>query len=271
MAGVGQPDLLLVGGETPHGYVMRPSAARKVARARLIFRLGGGLERFLDRPIHALASAARVVPLATAGGLTLLRGRGETQDAGADDAADAGSDPVGPLDSVDPHVWLDPANARRIVTLAAAELGRLDPANAARYRANGRRVRARIDALDRALAATLAPIRQRPYVVFHDGYQYFERRYGLARVGSITLHSGRKPGARRLRRLRRLIVARGAGCVFAEPQFEPALVATMIEGTGAASGVLDPLGADIPAGPELYFILMRRLAKSLKQCLAPSS
>lgn len=280
MADLGRPALLLTGGESPHSYVMRPSGARKVARARLIFRLGGGLERFLDRPIRALAPDATVVALATAAELTLLRGRDDSRDSNAPDASDdsdpddsdmADDDSAVPPESVDPHVWLDPANARRIVALAAAELGRIDPANAARYAENAKAVRARIAALDRALAADLAPIRRLPYVVFHDGYQYFERRYDLARVGSITIHSGRKPGARRLRQIRRLVVARGAGCVFAEPQFEPALVATMVEGTGAGTGVLDPLGADLPAGPDLYFILMRRLAESLKRCLVPGS
>ena len=195
--------------------------------------------------------------MASAGGLTLLRGR-----AGAPDVDAVNDDRAGPLDQVDPHVWLDPANARLIVTLAAAELGRLDPANAARYADNGARVRARIEALDRALAATLFA---------EDGAAESAAVFAEDGVGAISVLSGRQPGARRLQRLRRLIVERGAGCVFAEPQFEPALVATLIEGTGAGSGVLDPLGADLAAGPDLYFILMRRLGESLKQCLAPAS
>ena len=253
MAGVGEPDLLLSGGESPHAYAMRPSAARKLARARLIFWLGADLETFVERPLRALAGKARVVQLATAAGLALLSERGSAA-----------------VGSFDPHVWLDPANATRIVAAAVAALREQDPANAARYAANGQALAARLDALDRDLEARLTPLRGLAYVVFHDGYQYFERRYGLNQVGSLTLHAGQQPGAGRLRKIRRMILNREAGCVFAEPQFEPALVKVLVEGTDARTGVLDPIGADLPAGPGAYFTLMRRLADALRRCLAPA-
>ncbi len=110
-------------------------------------------------------------------------------------------------------------------------------------------------------------MRSLPYLVFHDAYQYFERHYGLSPVGAVSTGPERPPGARRVYEVRRRIAERDIRCVFTEPQFRPALVRTVVEGTPARIAVLDPLGADIEAGPEAWFILMRRLGESLLSCL----
>ena len=123
-------------------------------------------------------------------------------------------------------------------------------------------------ALGREIQSRLGPVAQIPYVVFHDAYRYFESRFGLRPAGSVVLSPGRKPGARRITAIRRKIRALRAACVFTEPQFSSGLINTVVEGTGARVAVLDPLGADIAPGPEMYFLLMRRLASSLRQCLA---
>jgi zinc transport system substrate-binding protein len=119
------------------------------------------------------------------------------------------------------------------------------------------------------MAARLAPVTSVPYIVFHDAYQYLERRYGLAAAGAITVAPERRPGARRVQEIRARIARSGVACVFAEPQFEPALVRTLTEGTKARAGVLDPLGADLAEGPFLYEALLERLADALAGCLGP--
>jgi zinc transport system substrate-binding protein len=143
--------------------------------------------------------------------------------------------------------------------------------NRDRYAANAVRLAARIDALDAELKGALAPVRDVPYVVFHDAYQYLERRYALRVVGSIAVSPERRPGARRVREIREKIRRLGARCVFGEPQFPSALLGTLIEGTDARVGTLDPLGADLPAGPDAYFTLMRNLGASLASCLRPEA
>ena len=266
MAGLGEPLLLIEGAGSPHGASLRPSRARALSKADLVFWLGPGLERFLVRPLAALARDARVVTLAEAPGIALLPPRGagpwSAHDHGeaANGAASAGA--------ADPHLWLDPANARAIVTGAIAALSLADPAEAPRYRANGQQMIARIDRLEREIRARLAPLRERPYVVFHDAYQYFERHYGLEPLGAIAPGPETSPGARRIAEMRRRIVDGGPVCVFSEPQFEPALVATLVAGTQARTAVLDPLGAALPAGPEAYFTMMRGLADALAGCLS---
>jgi zinc transport system substrate-binding protein len=165
------------------------------------------------------------------------------------------------------HIWLDPANAKAIAAAVASALGAADPDNAAAYQANSARLQRALDELDRSLEHRLASVAGRPYVVFHDAYQYFERRYGLSAVGAITINPTVRPSAGRLQEIQGRLEELGVACVFAEPQFEPTLVDTVIEGTTIEKGVLDPLGAALEPGPEQYFQLMDGLAASLTDCL----
>ena len=110
-------------------------------------------------------------------------------------------------------------------------------------------------------------MRDIPFVVFHDAYQYFEKSYALRAVGSITVSAERRPGAKRVKEIRETIRSLGARCVFSEPQFSSAILDTLLEGTKTRTGTLDPLGAGLPAGPDAYFTLMRSLGSSLAECL----
>ncbi len=274
MQGVGEPHLLVRGGVSPHHFVLRPSDRRALAEARLVFWVGEGMESYLPRVLDQLGDSVRVVELAQLPGVERLPPRSggiwgphDHGDAGDHEVeSHAGPHHDGEAD-YDPHLWLDPHNAARWAQAMVEALSAADPAHAAQYRDNGRRLQARITALDGELKASLAPLRGVPFVVFHDAYHYLEQRYGLSAAGSISVGDGRAPGARRLSEMRRLMQARGARCVFAEPQFEPRLIRTLVEGTAVKEGVLDPLGAGLTPGPELYFQLMRRLAGDLAGCL----
>ena len=244
MEGVGTP--VLIGAGSPHGHALRPSEARALAAADLVFWTGTALEAGLARGIARLAEDARVVALKDLPGAVLL---GEPE--------------------VDGHMWLDPANARVLVEAAAAALGALDPASAAIYARNGQGLAARLDALDARLARRLGPVAGRPYVVMHDAYRYFESRYRLAGLGAIAASPERPPGARRLVELRHRMAESEARCVFVEPGVEPAHARALAAGTGARIGRLDPLGPTLAPGPAAYFTLMEGLADDLTACLAP--
>jgi zinc transport system substrate-binding protein len=154
-----------------------------------------------------------------------------------------------------------------LVSAIATALGNADPQHASTYQANAARLHEQLDELDRSMEDRLASVADRPYVVFHDAYQYFERRYGVNAVGAITINPTVRPSAQRLSEIHGRLEHLEAACVFAEPQFEPALVDTVIEGTSANKGVLDPLGAGLDAGPDQYFLLMSNLAGALADCL----
>ena len=164
------------------------------------------------------------------------------------------------------HVWLDPVNADVMVRAMADALSRIDPEHASVYWTNAAALESRLHALDEELEEAFAPVRDEGFIVFHDAWQYLDTRYGLRAVGSVTVNPERAPGAARLAEIRERIVDARATCVFAEPQFEPRLVHTLVEGTGAGTGTLDPLGAALEGGPDLYFELMRANAASFRAC-----
>ncbi|HEX9570501.1 MAG TPA: zinc ABC transporter substrate-binding protein [Rhodospirillales bacterium] len=269
MAGVGEPRLLVAGGLSPHTYALKPSDAKALAKARAVFWIGPELERFLEKPLSALAGDVRVVRLGKAEGVRVLPARkaGAWAEAAHDDGDKHGHDDD---DNIDAHLWLDPRNAARMVDAVVVALSRADVRNAARYRANGENTLAALRGLETEIRATLKPVAGAPYLVFHDAFQYFETRFGLAAVGAVSVGAERSPGARRIAELRQRIRDQGVVCMFTQPQFEPELVKTVIEGTGARIGVLDDLGAGIDPGPGLYDELLRSLARSLAGCLKPA-
>ena len=167
----------------------------------------------------------------------------------------------------DPHVWLDPRNAAAMTRIMVIVLANADPANAALYRRNGAALLARLGKLEAKISQTLEPVTGVSYLTFHDAFGYFEDRFGLRSAGAVAVAAARPPGAKRISALRRLIRTGKIPCVFTEPEFEPALARTLIEGTKARIGILDPLGAGLTPGPGLYADLMRGLARSLKRCL----
>lgn len=260
MQGVSEPLLLVPGGASPHDYSLKPSDARALGAAQAVFWIGPDLESFLVKPL-ANAQTARSVALINAPGVTVLPLRA----GGAWEAHDYDHDPVA---SRDAHIWLDPVNAAAMVRQMVAVLGETDPAHQADFAHNGAVLVERLDRLNRQLALTLAPVREQPYLVFHDAYQYFERRYELNAAGSMVIDPERRPGAKRVAEIQARVRERKVRCVFSEPQFQPALVETVIVGSNARRGVLDPLGADLSAGPDAYFQLLQGLADALHGCLS---
>ncbi|MGR1581341.1 zinc ABC transporter substrate-binding protein [Thalassobius sp. S69A] len=168
-------------------------------------------------------------------------------------------------DGADPHAWLDPANASVWMAAIAHELSELDPQNAATYAANAAAGQAEMAALIDELRATLEPVHDLHFVVFHDAYHYFENRFGMTAAGAISLGDASDPGAKRIAEVRDAVVEMQVTCVFAEPQFNPGLVQTVAE-TGTHVATLDPLGTGLTPGAGLYTQLMRDLAQSMLGC-----
>lgn len=277
MQGVGYPELIVEGAASPHTYSLKPSQAEALQNARVVFWIGHDMEAFLAKPVTTIAADAKAVELEDLPDLIKLTpregGTFEPHDHG--DHAD-GAQPAGETateehrhdDEVDPHFWLDPVNAKLMVQAIEATLSEADPDNAAIYKTNAGKELARLDQLVAEVQATVDPVKSKGFIAFHDAYQYFEKRFGMQASGSITVNPELLPGARRVDEIRAKVEALGATCVFAEPQFEPKLVSIVLEGSQAKSGVLDPLGATLKDGPDLYFELIRGLAKSLKDCLS---
>jgi zinc transport system substrate-binding protein len=271
MQGVGKPDLIVEGAASPHTYSLKPSNARVLAGAKVIFWVGPGMEAFLLKPLAALGGGAMRVELDKAPGLTKLKYRKGGAFEADDDDNDPSSETADQGETFDTHLWLDPMNARAMAAMITTSLSAADPSNALAYQANQKALDDRLEALDQEVEKTVAPVKDKPFIVFHDAYQYFEKRYHVHVAGSITVSPETIPGAQRVAEIHDKVEHIGATCVFSEPQFEPKLVNVVIEGTSAKSGVLDPEAANLPEGPDLYFELMQGVAKSLKDCLSRES
>jgi zinc transport system substrate-binding protein len=278
MQGLGEPVLLLDRGADPHSFQLRPGQAAALAEADLILWIGPEMTPWLDRAIDGLGRAGASLPLLAAEGSYRRSFATEAEDGHDHDhdhgegAAHEGHDHDAHEghrhDGLDPHAWLDPANAAHWTHLIAAELARRDPENAATYRANAEATVAGIEALDAELARRLAPIADRPFVVFHDAYGYFADHYGLTVAGSVALGDASDPGAARLSELRRKLSEAGVVCLFPEAQHDPAPIARLAEATGAkVGGTLDPSGATLAPGADAYAALMLGLADTLTGCL----
>ena len=300
MAGVGAPDLIVPPGASPHGYAMRPSEARMLGDADIVFWSGKGLAPWLEGPIESLAGDAIVLDLTQAPGVRLLAFRegatfephvhddahdhtegahdehdhdehdhdehGDEDHAHEDHAHEAEADHH--HEGNDPHIWLDPENAVAMAEAMADVLATSDPDNAETYRDNAASFQEDIANLETEISEELAPVSEKHFVVFHDGYHYFEARFGVEASGAISLSDASTPSAARVAEIRDRIRSGDITCVFAEPQFDPALIRTVIEGTEARAGTLDPLGSHLTPGPDLYPELLRNLADNMSSCLA---
>lgn len=277
MGDLGAPVLLMDRGGDPHSFQLRPSQARALAGADLLFWIGPELTPWLDRARSGTGMRGEAVALLHAPG-TKTRTYGEggeehdhgDHDHGHDDhdhADHAGHEHDGHShDGFDPHAWLDPANASAWVDAIAGHLAEADPENAAAYAANAEAAQARLAALDARLRERLAPASGRPIYVYHDAYGYFAETYGLTIADTLAAGDAALPGAAGLRTLKGALAGAEGACVFAEADHDPAPMAMLVEGTGLALGVLDPSGVTLAPGPDLYEALMTGLAEAIATC-----
>ena len=273
MAGIAEPELLLDAAVSEHTAQLAPSQVEAMQNADLIVVVGDNLEAFLHKALEnpdiaqkKLFQAAelpgmRMLPARSGGLWEPHHHEGEEEGAQEEDHDHDGKDP---------HIWMDPENAKVIARELAVTLSGLDAENATKYRANAEKFAASMDALSKEIDGAVSPVRDKSYIVFHDAYQYFEARFAMSPAGSITINPEVTPGARRIKEIHDRIAATDAVCVFAEPQFESKYVDTVIEGTKAKSAVLDGLGAREPKGPEAYAGMMHKFVSALTSCLSKS-
>ena len=281
MDGVGEPKLVIQSGASPHGYRLRPSEAKALQDANLIFWMGEELTPWLEGAIDTLASNASVTALLDQEGIVLHDFRqGALFEAHDHDDHDDHDDHKDHDDhdghkdhddhghgAHDPHAWLSPENAKLWLNIIASKLSVADPENAASYFTNAAAGQAEIEDMVAEVSATLKPVQGGKFVVFHDAYQYFENDFDFYASGAISLSDASDPSPARIARIQKRIRDEGIQCVLAEPQFKQGLVATVMEGSEATASVIDPLGADIKSGPMLYTQLIKNMAKKIKDCL----
>ncbi len=290
MDGVSKPDLIVDGYASPHGFALKPSHAKMLQNADLIFWVGEDLENFLVKPLKSIAKKAEKIELMEIKGLNKLKFRernifDEHDDHGHDDHAkkeddhdDHGHDEDGHKEDDhddhgheghahgehDPHIWLDPMNAKVILEEMTEHLIENDQANASKYKANLKKAHKDLDKLIKKVKSELN--KDFKSIVFHDAYQYFEKRFKVNVLGAFTVNTDVMPGAEQLTEIREIIEHDKVSCVFSEPQFNPDIINAVAKDMNISTGVLDPLGATLNPGKDLYFDLISNMSKSFKGC-----
>ena len=278
MDGVGKPDLIVDGYGSPHGFSMKPSHAKMLQNADLIFWVGEDLENFLEKPLSSIAKKAEKIELMEIKGLNVLKFRernifdehdhDDHDDHGKKEEHDDHDDHDGheghAHGEYDPHIWLDPMNAKVILNEMVEHLIENDPKNEAKYKSNLDKALKDIDKLTIDVMTELS--NSVSSIVFHDAYQYFEKRFNVNVLGAFTVNTDVMPGAEQLAEIREIIEHDKVSCVFSEPQFNPDIIKAVAKDMNIKTGVIDPLGATLNPGKDLYFDLIRNMSASFKGC-----
>ena len=253
MLGVKEPDLLVSSNASPHDYALRPSDVKKIRQSDLVIWFGNDLEPFMTKLVQESPNTLTISDIEN----LPLR---EYESAHAHDGHDHGSH--------DPHFWMGIEIVQVVAPEIVARLIEIDPDNKAKYQANLSAFLDNLSSTDETLKATLAAVSGKGYFVFHDAYGYFEQRYQLNNLGHFTVSPERKPGAKTLIQIRNRLAEGDVQCVFAEPQFTPAVIETVLRGSDAKKGVLDPIGSEIKVQPGGYFQFLLQMGNAFHQCLS---
>ena len=295
MEGVGEPDLIIDGVASPHNFQIKPSHAKMLQKADLVIWVGEDLESFLPSALKSIPKNAVVFELLDQSGLKKLKFREKNIFEGHDDHDEHGHDEHAKKEDdhddhghdekakkeddhddhghdehghahgeYDPHIWLDPSNAKVIVKKITNQLSKIDKDNSSVYKANSKKLLKDLDGLIKEVKNEIN--KDASFVVFHDAYQYFEKRFGINVIGALTVNPDVMPGAEQLSEIREVIEHEKAKCIFSEPQFNPNIINSIASDTGVKTGVLDPLGANINKGKNMYFQLIKDMSSSLKDC-----
>ena len=278
MDGVGNPDLIVDGYASPHGFSMKPSHAKMLQDADLIFWVGEDLENFLEKPLNSIAKKAEKIELMDIKGLNVLSFRernifdehddhddheGHTKKK-KDDHDDHDDHEGHGHGEYDPHIWLDPINAKVILKEMTEHLIENDSKNTSTYKSNLDKALKDIDKLTMNVMTELN--QSVSSIVFHDAYQYFEKRFNVNILGAFTVNTDVMPGAEQLAQIREIIEHDKVSCVFSEPQFNPDIIKAVAKDMNIKTGIIDPLGATLDPGKDLYFDLIRNISASFKGC-----
>ena len=278
MDGVGSPDLIVDGYNSPHNFQLKPSHAKMLQNADLVIFVGEGIEEFLEKPLESIAKDAKKFALLEQSGFKKLKFREKNifeehddhddHDKKAkkkDDHDDHGHDDHGHgHGEYDPHIWLDPINAKAMIKKITKLLSKMDKENSSTYKSNSKKAIKEIDMMVKEIKSEMN--KDLKFVVFHDAYQYFENRFDISVLGALTLNTDVLPGAEQLSEIREVIEHENVNCIFSEPQFNPDIINAIAMDTNVKTGILDPLGATLEPGKDLYFDLIRNISKSFKGC-----
>lgn len=241
---------LLTGLENEHTYTPKPSDLQAVHRARLFVQIGIGLETWAE----PLLKAARRPGLTV---VTASQGIGLIRDPEPGNGHDSKFHAFG-----NPHIWLDPANAKIMIHTITKALIAAAPAHRAAFLNNQGDYLKRIDAVQAGIEARVKGLRDRRIVTHHNAWPYFARRFGFKIDGVILEQPGAEASAKNLAALAKLIRQKRIAVIVMEPQMNPKVARQLAQETGARLVTLTPMPGGLP-GTERYLAMLEYNARAL--------
>ena len=281
MKGVGEPTLIIPANASPHDYTLRPSAAKALQNADIIFWMGSSLTPWLDRATTTLMKDAQMIALLETEDTIILEVRdeltfdadhGDHEEHEDHDEHDEHKDHVSEHKDghdhhgIDPHAWLSAKNASVWLSVIAAHLSEIDPKNKETYKTNAAVGQKDITDLATDISKTLSGVQGRSFIVYHDAFQYFENDFNFTAAGAISPSDAAPVSPARIAAIRSMIEKEGIDCILSEPQYSQGLIQSVSSGTEVNLGIIDAIGAGITIGPDLYNTLMRNMAKTFADC-----
>jgi len=260
--GKGELDLLVKGGLDPHVYRLKPSNIRQIHNSDVVFYIDPEMEIFLKNILKSKYQKFSAIALAQQEDIRLFPSRTSKIWLKDDDKVTSESD----NDAQDLHIWMDPANARRIIHIIEETLSKLDPDNSLTYIQNAQKTIAQLYRMEEDIREKLRPLREKPMIAYHDAFQYFETSFGLKSVGAIMLKSDQTPSVKHIKALKKVAKQKNITCVLGSPGAHPRIATVVMRGTDAGFGIVDPLGLYLDNGPTLYFEMMQDTAQSILDC-----
>jgi zinc transport system substrate-binding protein len=267
MDGLGSPSLIVDGSNSPHNFSLKPSHAKMIEDAEIIFWVGEDLETFMIKSLESIANNATKVSFMDLDNITKLKFKEENilEVEGYDDDHDDHDDHYKHADGeFDAHIWLDPKNAIEIVNEIAKTLSLKDPNNKNVYYSNAEKLNHSLNELIKKI--NLSINKDARFIVFHDAYQYFEKRFDVSSAGALILNEEALPSAKKVSEIHKIIKKQNINCIISEPQFNPNIIKSIAQDSSILTGSFDPLGSSFDTNKNLYFEMILSLSNSLKDC-----
>ena len=267
MDGLGSPSLIVDGSNSPHNFSLKPSHAKMIEDAEIIFWVGEDLETFMIKPLESIANNATKVSFMDLDSIIKLKFKEENilEVEGYDDDHDDHDDHDKHADGeFDAHIWLDPKNAIEIVNEIAKTLSLKDPNKKNVYYSNAEKLNHSLNELIEKI--NLSINKDARFIVFHDAYQYFEKRFDVSSAGALILNEEALPSAKKVSEIHKIIKKQNINCIISEPQFNPNIIKSIAQDSSILTRSFDPLGSSFDTNKNLYFEMILSLSNSLKDC-----
>ncbi len=246
-----------------HNFYLLPNTIKAIHHSSVIILINKDFELFMGKIIDALYNDQKVFEVSSTPGLNLFLNDPDKEG----HEHHEGCDHYGY--QYDYHFWLDVDRMKIAAQGITDFLSKAIPENETIYRKNLKKLNARLAKLDTYIKNKIKSAIGKNFIVTHDAYNYFIKKYGLNKPMSMSFNHNYYIGARDFIDLQRAVRDNTVQCIFEEPAFESYVTRKILgDNKTIKLGKLDAeWGPEDVSLKDSYFAMMESLADSLSDCL----